>query len=67
MIHTLNIQDFLSLNSDFEFSQLNIIKSDSHQGILLMKLLYALQLHISTPHVQHPHRLYVTTYQDCSI
>ncbi|EBF8609279.1 hypothetical protein FXF81_05250 [Salmonella enterica subsp. enterica serovar Nagoya] len=54
MIHTLKIQDFLSLNSDFEFSQLNIIKSDSHQGILLMKLLYALQLHISTPHEQDP-------------
>ncbi|EAW9326185.1 hypothetical protein OK28_06470 [Salmonella enterica] len=54
MIHTLKIQDFLSLNSDFEFSQLNIIKSDSHQGILLMKLLYALQLHISTPHVPDP-------------
>lgn len=54
MIHTLKIQDFLSLNSDFEFSQLNIVKSDSHQGILLMKLLYALQLHISTPHEQDP-------------
>jgi hypothetical protein len=52
MINTLKLQYFLSLNSDFEFSRLNIINCENYQGILLMKLLYALQWHISTPYEQ---------------